>query len=837
MRRSASTILTVGVLIWATGVAAGDLNPDGVSINGKTGPRAVIWERPIAVDIAAFPSASSLSSRAGSMFLSVDYEPEGDMPRDVAFTADGTAAVMPNRDTDNVTFFDIATQTITDTVAVGDFPVHVAVTPNNQYAVVPNVFTNDVSVIDIPTRTLVATIPITGEQPYRVAVTPDSNYAVVGVINDAEHSAFSVIDLSTLSEVLTFPSVPQGVFGLFFTPEAAIFGNIFTQFALTPDGTKIVLPDRGNAQVAIYDRATGTELALLPTANGPTAVDISTDNTLAVISHETSPGAITTIDLTTLSVTNTFSTGDGLSDQIIRITPDKSHAIAAISNNTIFTNLTTGDRTATLYTGAVGDIELSYDGQYAFVSNYNARVIGIDSQSIVKTITFAACAESATSPTELRAVALNNRFRENIHLYNINGSSGFFEGFALSGEPPEGDTPRDLAISADGRLAIVCNNVSRNVCVLDVNARSIRSYVDVGDRPLDAAITPDGAYAVVCAADEGYVRIVDLSTDTVVASLYIYWRPARVRISPDGQYAYVLNVAGTDWISFIRLDGADSVIESQLPAGQTGSIYTFISGIELSHDGATLAVCDSFNDLLRLYDTATQSQVAAVPVGDFPLRVAFSPDDTRAYVGNALGDDVSIVEVNGEDSTLLGSVGPIDYPITVDVDAAGSYVYVGNFSGNTGVRVIDTSTDTIVRTLLFPDGGAPMATYLSATDGMLYAASSASALIRITAAGPASDIFDSTPLTGSPWHMVFDNWLGVAVVSQPSLDGVDIVQFGCAGDLDGDRDIDLTDLARLLANYGTTTGAVYTDGDLDADGNVDLTDLAALLAVYGTTCP
>lgn len=58
----------------------------------------------------------------------------------------------------------------------------------------------------------------------------------------------------------------------------------------------------------------------------------------------------------------------------------------------------------------------------------------------------------------------------------------------------------------------------------------------------------------------------------------------------------------------------------------------------------------------------------------------------------------------------------------------------------------------------------------------------------------------------------------------------------CFGDLDGDNDIDLADLAQLLANYGTPSGAVYEDGDLDADGDVDLADLAALLAVYGTTC-
>jgi len=56
------------------------------------------------------------------------------------------------------------------------------------------------------------------------------------------------------------------------------------------------------------------------------------------------------------------------------------------------------------------------------------------------------------------------------------------------------------------------------------------------------------------------------------------------------------------------------------------------------------------------------------------------------------------------------------------------------------------------------------------------------------------------------------------------------------GDLDGDCDVDLGDLAILLSNYGVSSGAAYEDGDLDGDGDVDLADLSALLAVYGTTC-
>ena len=55
-----------------------------------------------------------------------------------------------------------------------------------------------------------------------------------------------------------------------------------------------------------------------------------------------------------------------------------------------------------------------------------------------------------------------------------------------------------------------------------------------------------------------------------------------------------------------------------------------------------------------------------------------------------------------------------------------------------------------------------------------------------------------------------------------------------SGDLDGDCDVDLQDLATLLAHFGGAGD--FADGDTDGDGDIDLQDLASLLSRFGGVC-
>jgi YVTN family beta-propeller protein len=101
------------------------------------------------------------------------------------------------------------------------------------------------------------------------------------------------------------------------------------------------------------------------------------------------------------------------------------------------------------------------------------------------------------------------------------------------------------------------------------------------------------------------------------------------------------------------------------------------------------------SNTVSVIDTATNTVIATVNVGDRPQGVAVSPDGTAVYVTN-YGGTVSVIDTATNKVTSTVSVGT--NPNGIAVTADGEKVYVTNYGGNT-VSVIDTASNTVAATV------------------------------------------------------------------------------------------------------------------------------------------
>jgi YVTN family beta-propeller protein len=147
-------------------------------------------------------------------------------PGDIVFTPDGQSAYLINK-TGQVNLLDLATNTITATVAGLQTPISAAITPNGKYLyTTANVTPGLVYKIDTATNTVLTTISV-GPTPRGIVIT--SNGKLAYVANSFSPTSISVIDLSTDTVTATIapglyseplylaltqvspPNAPQGV--------------------------------------------------------------------------------------------------------------------------------------------------------------------------------------------------------------------------------------------------------------------------------------------------------------------------------------------------------------------------------------------------------------------------------------------------------------------------------------------------------------------------------------------------------------------------------------------------------------------------------------------------
>src|SRR5262249_9937833 len=97
---------------------------------------------------------------------------------------------------------------------------------------------------------------------------------------------------------------------------------------------------------------------------------------------------------------------------------------------------------------------------------------------------------------------------------------------------------------------------------------------------------------------------------------------------------------------------------------------------------------------VSVIDTATNTVVATVGVGNSPLGVAITPDGARAYVTNYGSHTVSVIDI--ATNTVVATIGVGLNCSGGAITSDGTHAYVAHSGGFSDMLVIDTATNTVV---------------------------------------------------------------------------------------------------------------------------------------------
>jgi YVTN family beta-propeller protein len=187
-----------------------------------------------------------------------------------------------------------------------------------------------------------------------------------------------------------------------------------------------------------------------------------------------------------------------------------------------------------------------------------------------------------------------------------------------------GSLPNKLAISADGKVAVVMNYFGMSVSILDlVQFNEIKAVAMTGLMLASIAITPDGKFALVgCGTN---IMIIDIAKQELsTTKIGLGYSPQVISITPNGQYALVTN-SENSFASVIDIANL-RLLDATIAVGSGAA------SIAHTREGRYALVANEQSNDLTLIDLSRLKPMGNIPVGDKPFRIAIAPDASAALL-------------------------------------------------------------------------------------------------------------------------------------------------------------------------------------------------------------
>jgi YVTN family beta-propeller protein len=247
-----------------------------------------------------------------------------------------------------------------------------------------------------------------------------------------------------------------------------------------------------------------------------------------------------------------------------------------------------------------------------------------------------------------------------------------------------------LAITPDGRTALVVNQGDGTVTPVDLATGTAGQVIGVGVNPFEIAITPNGKSAYVPNLGSGTVTPINVVAQTNGPAITVGAKPSAIAITPDGRAAYVVN-NGDGTVTPINI--ATNTPGTPIPVGGIPV------SIAVTPDGATAYVSvdtgpgcpQSVGEVIPIH-TATNTTGAPITVGTAPSGIAITPDGSTAYVTNFCDGTVTPISVATD---VAGTAIPaVAFPGFIAITPDGKRAWVTSTSAGLVVS-IDLATSTV----------------------------------------------------------------------------------------------------------------------------------------------
>jgi YVTN family beta-propeller protein len=215
-----------------------------------------------------------------------------------------------------------------------------------------------------------------------------------------------------------------------------------------------------------------------------------------------------------------------------------------------------------------------------------------------------------------------------------------------------GPRPNQLACTPDGRLAYVpCDDASW--WVIDTDSARVVTKIPTGGRPHNTLCSPDGRRMYLGPKGSYHVLIADTTTHRLIGEIATSDAPRPIVLNKDESRLYmnVDTLIGFE-VADLRARKAIHRVEAEVPA-ELLRIASRSHGIGLRPpDEAELWMCDVFHDRTYVFDVSTEPprQVATIPMKGGGYWMCFSPDGSRCYISERIGNTVAVLDTTSRET-------------------------------------------------------------------------------------------------------------------------------------------------------------------------------------------